>query len=151
MRVLEVRSRVDHMGSAVVTGYRSKFFRYQCQPRGCYIAQLPSWDDIIECFPRNIRPTDVDGFIEINGHFLFLEEKQAGVGLADEGQRRALRELAKHTDTTVVFFRPSGDGMQVLVLGEGEPKGWQNVTRDEFKDWLRWWCKRADMPRARSA
>lgn len=126
-----------------MTGYRSSFFRHVCQDRGCYIESLPNWDEYIECFPRGIRPTDVDGFVEINGHLLFLEEKQPGKG-PDEGQRRALAALAVRDDVTVVYLRPKDAGLEVLVLGTGEPKGWQPVTRAQFKDWLRWWCTQAE-------
>lgn len=126
-----------------MTGYRSSFFRHVCQVRGCYIESLPNWDEYIECFPRGIRPTDVDGFVEINGQLLFLEEKQEGKG-PDEGQRRALAALAARDGVTVVYLRPKGEHLEVLVLGNGSPKGWQAVTSDQFKDWLRWWCQQAE-------
>lgn len=129
-----------------MTGYRSAFFRHDCVRRGCYITQLPAWDDLISCFPRRIRPTDVDGFVEINGHFLFLEEKREGVALSDEGQRRALSKLAKHDRVTVLFFRPKGERVEVLVLGQGPAKGWQEVSREQLKNWLRWWAATADDP-----
>lgn len=126
-----------------VTGYRSQFFRHECGKHGCYVEQLPSWDDLIECFPRGIRPTDVDGMVEINGNVLILEEKGEGVG-PDEGQRRALKVLSDMPQVTVLYMRPRGDRMQVLVLGEGDAQGWQDVTRDDLKRWLRWWAARAD-------
>lgn len=127
-----------------MTGYRSCYFRHDCVKKGCYIDQLPCWDDLIdECFPRGIRPTDIDGMVEINGQILIMEEKCAGKG-PDEGQRRALKELASKDGVTVVYFRPHGIEMQMLVVGMGEPKGWQTVTRDQLKSWLRWWASTAD-------
>lgn len=128
-----------------MTGYRSRFFRHTCQGQGCYVAQLPSWDDLIECFPRNIRPTDIDGLVEINGHFLFLEEKRAGAS-PDEGQRRALVELSKRERTTVVFMRPGVVAdLDVLVLVGGKGTGWIPYSREEFRTWLVAWAARADM------
>jgi len=125
-----------------VTGYRSRHFRYDCERRGCYVQSLPSWDDLIdECFPRGIRPTDVDGLVEINGHILVLEEKGEGVFL-EEGQRKALASLATREDVTVIYMRPKGNQLGVLELGSG--KDWQYVTRAQFKDWLRWWCSNAE-------
>lgn len=126
-----------------MTGYRSEFFRYHCSDRGCYYDTLPDWGDLIECFPRRIRPTDIDGMVEINGRFLFLEQKQAGAG-PDEGQRRALIALSALPSVTVAFFRatPVAEHLQVLIFPE--PQGWQEVTRDWFKGWLREWAAAAE-------
>lgn len=126
-----------------MTGYRSSFFRHDCSKRGCYVDQLPSWNDLIEAFPRGIRPTDVDGMVEINGHVLFMEEKSEGKSL-EPGQKYALDALASRPGITVLCMRPHLDGMEVLILGMGEPKGWQHVTRQQLIDWLRWWATRAD-------
>lgn len=132
-----------------MTGYRSRFFRHQCDGgQHCYYEQLPEWDDLIEeCFPRQIRPTDIDGMVEINDHFLFLEQKHCGAG-PNEGQRRALRRLSKRSDVTVVFFRPESDGqteqLQVLIFDRSQSTGWQSRSREWLKDWLRAWCAAAE-------
>lgn len=128
-----------------MTGYRSKFFRHNCDDRqACYVESLPLWDDLIECFPRNIRPTDIDGMVEINNHFLFLEEKSAGKHI-EEGQRRALQNLAARQDVTVILFRP-GAKSDLEVLMFPEPNGWEPRSRDEFKTWLRDWAASVDVP-----
>lgn len=120
-----------------MTGYNSKFFRHDCRDKGCYVGQLPPWDDLIECFPRAIRPTDVDGLVEVNEHFLFLEEKSAGKSL-DEGQRLALARLARLPRVTVVVFRP-GAASELEALFFPNPDGFKPMTRDGFKEWLRGW------------
>lgn len=132
-----------------MTGYRSRYLRHDCcGGENCYIAQLPNWDDIIDCFPGAIRPTDVDGLVEIGGRLLVMEEKRPGVG-PDEGQRLALKQLALHDGVTVVYFRPKsgvvevGADMEVLTIIGGEPSGWQDCTREAFLDWLRDWSARA--------
>lgn len=129
-----------------MTGYSSRFVRHSCAERGCYYAQLPCWDDLIGCFPRNIRPTDIDGMVEINGHFLFIEEKRAGVA-PDEGQRRALRRLSTALSplVTVSFIRPGKSSeLEVLVFDGADPSGWQPSSREEFRGWLRDWVRRTD-------
>jgi hypothetical protein len=128
-----------------VTGYRSSYFRHDCAGEaGCYVRTLPSWDDLIECFPRGIRPTDVDGMVEINGHVLFLEQKQAGAHL-QEGQRRAFLSLAEHDGVTVVVFRPGRRSeLEVLILDGTPPVGYQPVDRAWLTDWLRGWAQAAD-------
>lgn len=127
-----------------MTGYRSSFFRHKCAVTGCYIDGLPCWDEMIELFPRKIRPTDVDGFVEINGQFLFLEEKQKGAG-PDEGQRRALKLLASLDPVTVLFFRPGkSSDYEFLIFDGGEPQGWRPCSKGQLFAWLRRWAQTAD-------
>lgn len=131
-----------------MTGYRSQYFRHDCDADGCYVKQLPLWDDIITCFPRKIRPTDVDGLVEINRQFLFLEEKRKGAG-PDDGQRIAYKRLAEIEQITVVFFRPAKEAvddelLEVLVFGRGPAQGWQTWDRRDFLNWLSAWTVEAE-------
>jgi hypothetical protein len=127
-----------------MSGYSSQFFRYDCRTRGCYNEQLPCWNDLIDCFPRRIRPTDVDGMVEINDHFLFMEEKGPGVKL-EEGQRLALRRLSTRPRVTTAFFRPGRrSDQEVLILGQGEALGWQSWSREHLRTWIRDWARTAD-------
>lgn len=133
-----------------MTGYNSKHFRHSCDGEGCYVQQLPLWDDLIECFPRAIRPTDIDGMVEINGSFLFMEEKRAGAGMHD-GQRFALRSLSRLPSVTVLVFRPLlaevevGADMEVLIYRDGATDGWHQTTRAWLTDWLRDWSSHAEV------
>lgn len=125
-----------------MTGYRSKFFRHSCEGSGCFYQTLPSWDEFIEQFPRNIRPTDVDGLVEINDSFLFLEQKGKGVPL-QTGQFLAFKRLASRPRVTVVIFRPAdAESYDVMVLPR--PATWETVPSDEFKARLSHWAMRAD-------
>ncbi len=64
-----------------------------------------------DLFVRDIRPTDIDGFVEINGHHLFLEHKGNGVPIKD-GQFNALLSLARKPSTTVVIINSNGPLIQ---------------------------------------
>lgn len=134
-----------------MTGFRHSSFRHRCESNGCYIEALPWWNDIAECFPRGIIPTDIDGMVEIGGHILFLEEKSIGKHI-DEGQRKALKALSSKDNVTVVVFRPGlKSEMEMLVFREGtSTDGWQKVTRVDFLEWLRHWAFRADSSRPES-
>lgn len=134
-----------------MTGFMSSKFRYDCAASGCYNATLPNWDLLLEgVFPRNIWPTDVDGFVEINDHFLFLEQKGAGVSLS-EGQRKALFKLSTRARVTVAFFRPGRQSdYEVLIATDGTGDGWRPCTKHQFKAWLTRWAQHAE-PAARSA
>ena len=129
-----------------MTGYNSSFFRHDCgEAERCYIRHLPNWDDLIEAFPRGIRPTDVDGLVEVGGQLLFMEEKSAGAHLP-EGQRRAFLNLARRPGITVLCMRPlaTATDMECLVLGQGDALGWQPKSRDGLRDWLSAWAEAAD-------
>lgn len=145
MRVHEMPPRMGSLGERVMTGYRSEFFRHNCEADGCYYQQLPKWDDLIGLFPRGIRPTDVDGMVEINGNVLFMEEKRKGVA-PPLGQLRSLRALSQKDRTTVVLFRPGESSeLEVLILRDGKGTGWQPSTREHFGFWLNGWANRADI------
>jgi len=51
-----------------------------------FLASIWDWKPLRGCFPRNIEPTDLDGWVELCGYFLVLEGKAPGVPLRD-GQR----------------------------------------------------------------
>lgn len=127
-----------------MTGYRSLHFRHDCKTRGCIIESLPYWDDLIAAFPRNIRPTDIDAMVEINGHFLFIEQKSAGVAL-ENGQRRALLALSEQPNTTVLIMRPVNDAGSVLeILMYPNPTGYLTVPRESVISWLHAWAQNAE-------
>lgn len=71
------------------------------------------WNILSGCFGRRgVVPSDLDGFIERHGHFLFIECKGVGAEMS-VGQEIALRRLASHERNTVVlvegknlFLRP---------------------------------------------
>lgn len=129
-----------------MTGFNSKHLNHKCDRNGCYIDKLPLWDEWIECFPRGIRPADIDGMVEINGRFLFMEEKGLGATLTS-GQGYALRRLARQPNTTVVVFRPGKfSELEVLIFDADGSTGYKPFTREQFKDWLRTWAMASEQP-----
>lgn len=65
-----------------------------------------------------IMPVDIDGFVEMSGHFLFIELKQPGEKLS-AGQASALGRLSLQPRTTVYIvqapLRESSDDLVVVV------------------------------------
>ena len=106
---------------------------------------LPSWDDLLDCFPRGIRPTDIDGMVEINGWVLILDQKEQGKTF-EEGQRRAYNALRERPNTTIVGIREGVDSeVEVIILANDLPgTGWQPVTRAWLLNWLREWVAGAE-------
>lgn len=73
--------------------------------------QVFSW--MKGCFPRGILPTDIDGAVEINGHFLVLEfkhENRIRNGGIKAGQRRFLLALSRSGPFTVVVIGMNDTG-----------------------------------------
>jgi len=125
-------------------GYWSHFLRHDCGGQGCYLEQQTDWLDIINQFPRGIRPTDIDGMVEINSHFLFLEEKGQGKSL-DTGQRLAFKRLSCNPNTTVLVFRPGTTAdVEAMVWENGETVGFKPCTRRQFLRWIQRWAIHAD-------
>ena len=129
-----------------MTGYRSSAFRHNCSKSGCYTLGLPCWDELITCFPRGIKPMDIDGYVEINGHYLFLEQKGKGAPLYQPGQGDALRMLARLPEVTVVVFREAAEEgfRDVVVNDDGQRHAFTTVSDDQFYAWLRKWAIDAD-------
>ena len=82
--------------------------RWDCTKSGCYKDKcIPDWGFLDGAFPRGIRPTDVDGAVEIDGRFLFLEWKNissSGSGSLGTGQRIFFEQLTKLSPRITVFL-----------------------------------------------
>lgn len=85
-----------------------------------FIEKLWPWDWLNDCFAGKIQPTDIDGSVERNGFFLFLEGKSAGEHLP-RGQEIYYKNLTKKL----------GHGSIVLILWAdtpGEPSSYYWIS-----------------------
>lgn len=77
-------------------------------PDAFLISKMPQVYNYLKgCFPRGILPTDIDGEVEINGHFLRLEFKHETAlrnGRVPNGQMKALRGLIDTKRFTVMLI-----------------------------------------------
>lgn len=109
-----------------------------------YAKKLWDWTPLNKCFERNIRVTDVDGFVEVNYHFLYLEGKSRNANLSG-GQKIALERLAKLPQFTVVVFR--GDPPDLHTVTEWEVLGKNKKHKggfEEFSKFIHEWFIWAD-------
>lgn len=74
-----------------------------------------SWSLCTSMAPRKITPSDIDFFVECNGHFAFFEMKSSGAKMLD-GQQRALNELAKCTAGRSILFIVEHQDLDRVVL-----------------------------------
>jgi len=139
----KVPLRLGDMGEPIMTGFKSDKMRYSCSGKGCYYEQLPDWSDINDAFPGAIRPTDVDGMVEINGSILFIEQKSVGAPITT-GQARAFRELSKKDRVTVLALRPGQSfELEVLFYVNGFGSGWKEMYRSDLLRWFEAWSDNA--------
>jgi hypothetical protein len=128
--------------------------RWNCKAQGkCYNLTLrPRIEEFAGCFPGRISMSDVDGIVEIGGHFLLLEWKSAG-GAVTGGQRIMFEQLtALSTKITVVVVsgeprEPTVEAVQVFRRGVGtlpEP-----ATFEGLKVRIEAWANRAAQARIR--
>ncbi len=62
------------------------------------------WEFENDCFPRKIRPTDIDGFTEINGYPLIQEHKSQNQEIP-YGQEEAYKRIcARNNNFLVLVF-----------------------------------------------
>ena len=121
--------------------------RWDCHPDkdGCYrrLGQ-PDLTLLDECFPGRIAMTDVDGLVEINGRFLFLEWKRQGEVPA--GQRIMFERLTRHPEFTVLVILGDPASMAAArydVFQGGRRRGWRDCDLPEIKRHVRAWAERA--------
>jgi len=76
---------------------------WRCSVQGCFNqVKRPKIETFEGCFPRNMNFGDVDGKIELNGHFGLLEWKSPGVPL----------QLAQHISLVRFTLQSSWNGVQ---------------------------------------
>jgi hypothetical protein len=119
---------------------------FNCQNRGCFTEQY-EWDFAMfnGCFgPGKIRPTDIDGLVERNGHGLVIETKAKTVQSVPVGQMRTLEWFARDLKQTVlVMFGDPNAPERAFALYPGgrrvdiEPANVETV-RDFVSRWFIW-------------
>lgn len=120
--------------------------KWDCPSDGCYRDHLPDWTPFNDCFPRTgIRISDIDGMVEIGGHFLFLEWKPARVPVP-EGQLNALARLSVLPRVTVLILWGTDtlhpEQWQVIHQGELHPA--HPVDHDTLHAFIAAWATTAD-------
>ena len=89
------------------TGCDGGNLRHCCLHKGCYMETIWDWSPYNECFgDSGIRISDLDGIVERNGHFLFLDGKRIngrGERNYSRGQYKLYRQLALFGCTVIVF------------------------------------------------
>ena len=104
----------------------------------------PDLTALDECLPGRIAMTDVDGLVEINGLFLFIEWKRRRDVPA--GQRIMFERLTKHPEFTILVNLGDPGTMAVErydVFRARRRRGWRDCDLSQLKRHVRTWADRA--------
>lgn len=105
--------------------------------RDRYMAGIWDWAILDGCFgSTRIKPTDIDGLVERNGRFLFLETKSIGAQLPI-GQERTFKALVKAANATViVVWGCQNQPTACKVFSPQYPNGYMdnNITVQQFRN-----------------
>jgi len=107
---------------------------------------MPDWTIFNDCFPRStIKMGDADGFVEVGWWFLVAEWKHGKSVSLRNGQRRALKRFGDRPGRDAVLcLRGTPEDLQWLVFDGGVPDGWQDVSLEDVKTWVKRWADDAD-------
>lgn len=121
--------------------------RWECKLQGCFnLKRRPKIEAFAECFPGRIAMGDIDGCVEINGHFLFLEWK-GYVGPIPTGQAITFKALTapeivedRHTVYVVAGDAESMKVDAVKAFRNGQEGEWKDMDKaalcDSIKKWV---------------
>ena len=120
--------------------------RWDCQDGvNCYNHKArPKIEVFGECFGNGITFGDVDGIVEVSGHFLLLEWKHRATNIPT-GQSRMYCMMTREPRFTVLCVAGSAETMVVThaqVFRGGSSGGWQPHTLAEVMHWVRCWYRR---------
>lgn len=121
---------------------------WNCHKEGrCYnIALRPKIEVFADCFPKKIAMSDIDGMVEINGHFLALEWKTSGAKMPT-GQRIMFERFTQNSDKDIVIeVRGNAETMEVFyyrMFRSGVYEQMRPSSLEGVKDIMREWAGRA--------
>lgn len=96
-----------------MTGGGYNPLRWKCDERGCFNKKKrPKIEVFHDCFPGRVNFGDVDGIVELNGQFLWLEWKEPGAPLPTA--QRIMYERAPPQFTVLIIW---GDAETMVVQG----------------------------------
>lgn len=127
-------------------------------PASFLISKRPQvYDWLKGVFPRGILPTDIDGEVELNGHFLRLEFKEESAlrnGFIAKGQTMALRRLVDTKHFTVFIIGTSNQGEPTCMqayMPNGEIRELEDVDKAELQERCKKWSAWAERQKKEAA
>lgn len=105
-----------------------------------FAEHLWDWEFLNSALPGKIRPMDIDGIIERNGHFLVLEGKALGKEIST-GQRITLENLSEKPNISVlVLYGEPGKPEKMEMLGSNSSmiSADESKVRSVVRNWIQY-------------
>jgi len=112
-----------------------------------FLDKLWPWDWVNDCFGGKIRPTDIDGTVERNGFFLYLEGKSIGQELPTGQEiyfKNLTYKLGHGTVALILWARIVGDPIMFQMIYEGKVSPIKNCTKEAIRIFCRKWYAHAE-------
>ena len=104
--------------------------RWNCDNQGCFnVKKRIKLGEFDECFPRGAGMGDVDGVVEIGGHFLLHEWKDPSL-LPNGWETKDMRQRA--SGQTYMFNRMAKDDKWTVVVIYGDAETMEIVAIEVF-------------------
>lgn len=101
---------------------------HRCDIKGCFnIKKRPKIEIFAQCFPKKIGASDIDGVIEQNFRFMFIEWK-SHLGELPKGQHILFERLTlRYEYTFVMVLCGDAETMEITHM--------KRIYRGKFGDW----------------
>lgn len=111
-----------------------------------YLEGIWDWAILDGCFGQSrVRPTDVDGYIERNGHKLFIETKAPGVALPDNGgQMIALKSLVDDGHSLLILWGTPGRPNKLRLMAGACDRTEEDIDLGRVRQLVSAWYAWAD-------
>jgi hypothetical protein len=132
--------------------------RWNCTVSGCFNYHRHfDIEHFAQCFPDRVNFTDLDAFVELNGHVLIVEFKAAsdiGGASLTQGQQRAFEQLTRLSDrVTVVVARCNyitSEITEYRTIKGGKAHDWKPSSLQRFTNMVSQWAQRVAPERMRA-
>lgn len=119
--------------------------RWNCLDRGCFnFHKRPKIEEFAECLPGKIAFTDIDAIVEVGGHFLLMEWKEAK-GAIQRGQDLMFQRMAETGVFTCVVVVGDEKTMEVSEIKTYNVDGvsdWRVCDFSQLKEAIQSWANR---------
>lgn len=119
--------------------------RWNCADKGCYVHEcLPDWGFLRGAFVRGCTPSDIDGMVEIDGRFLYLEEKSIIDGRLVEvqvSQRIAARRRIQDGISTYLFIWRDTEYRHLMAWDKTLESVIVDATAESIHQFCQHWSK----------
>jgi hypothetical protein len=114
--------------------------------RQAYMDNLWDWGFLDDCFGgTKIKVSDIDGVVERNGYFLYLETKSPGKAIPTGQEIMFKRMIENGHNTVIVIWGIPSTPVEIKVFSAKYPGGKEiEANADKLKELVGAWYQKAN-------